>query len=800
MTYTQDQITSTDVIKVANIFSGGGYVWGGANPPTGSPLTLSHKGVVILNKQSTGTYCSGYTRAMCFLVATNRGLLKDKSIGQVNQLMADFNIGPLYSKLGVGGIVKLGIGKEYKTIDAQPGDFCQIWRTNGSGHSVIFIDFIKNGNNIVGIKYRSTQSSTGGISDKSEYFSGHGGIIDESHLYFARLNDALSSGETTTTTTISSSTTTTTTVLTDNQSTGRQERTGEDPNNNKNQRQSPPHINNIFKNSYNPESIKMNFPADKRSLEEVASSTGYLPFIWYNSYQISYTDIQYFILTHDGVIPVVKMIFQDSLNLMRDKGMPLDDSKVKIYINPRNKKLKPILLQFKISTFKINGNVYTIAGVLDIDGLYLKQYKSYKSMTSNKALQSISRELGLGFNTNIDDTNDSMTWLNTGQRTYNFINDIINTSYKSDESFLMGYIDYYYHFNYVDLEKELNRNVKEELGISSFGLEQAAEIKDQDKLASLFLTNDKTHENSNTYISKYKVINNSTTISLLEGYFTRVKYYDDITKDLLVFDVDSISSPGDKIILKGAPQSEDFYNKNVNLKYMGKMDIDNTHKNFNYSYIQNVRNISEIEKIQLNIELTTPNYNIYRFQKIQVLITNTPTPSQTGVNNRLSGEWLIINIEFEMNRGSIVQKVKLVKRDLELSPDELKAEKERPKVENKNSTSLVEKTENPTDLKNTDVLPTETTTTTTTILETTTTTTTSGVADNLTYKTTYFGDIIVGIVYNNGQELTRSTYSINYMQNINGVIYTGAEAVMKKMEIQGSTIGFYVDGKIYKSN
>lgn len=522
-------------------------------------------------------------------------------------------------------------------------------------------------------------------------------------------------------------TTTTTTLSTNlnnqNQSTGRQERTGEDPNSQNNQRQTPPYINTIFKNTYNPEPIKMSFQADRKSQEEVASNTGYLPFVWYNTYQISYSDIQYFLLTHDGVIPVVKMIFRDSANLMRDKGMPLDDSKIKVFINPRSNKLKPILLQFKISTFKINGNVYTVAGVLDIDGLYLKQYKSYKSMTSNLALQAISRDLGIGFNTNIDDTNDSMTWLNTGQRTYNFINDIISTSYKSDESFLMGYIDYYYHFNYVDLEKELTRNIKQELGISSFGLEQAAEIKDKDKLASLFLTNDKTHESSNTYISKYKVINNSTTISLLEGYLTRIRYYDDITKDLLVFDVDSITSPGDKIILKGAPQNEEFYSKNINLKYMGKMDIDNTHKNYNYSYVQNVRNISDLEKIQLNVELKNPNYNIYRFQKVQVMITNSPTPSQKGVNNRLSGEWFIINIEFELNRGSMVQKVQMVKRDLELSPDELKEEKEKPAVQ-KNNVSLVEKTTNPTDLKNTDVasgltssgfISSPTTTTTTTI-------------------------------------------------------------------------------------
>jgi len=677
-------------------------------------------------------------------------------------------------------------------------------------------------NNIAGIISEST-SNKSGLSNKPDIiisndassntvntFSQQSNGGGWSLLYLLNSNQTTTTSTTTSTTTVAPISTTGSTASTPSQpqsqpEVGRQERTGENPNSQNNQRQTSPYISNIFKNTYSPEPIKMNFPADSKSQQEAASNTGYLPFVWYNTYQISYTDIQYFLLTHDGVTPVVKMIFSDSANLMKDKGMPLDDTKIKVFINPRNSKLKPILLQFKISTFKINGSVYTIAGVLDIDGLYLKQYKSYKSMSSNKALQEISKELGLGFNTNIDDTNDSMTWLNTGQRTYNFISDIISTSYKSDEAFLMGYIDYYYHFNYVDLEKELTRNIKEELGISSFGLEQAAEIKDKDKLASLFLTNDKTHENSNTYISKYKVINNSTTVSLLEGYLTRIKYYDDMAKDLLVFDVDSITSPGDKIILKGSPQNEEFYSKNINLKYMGKMDVDNTHKNYNYSYIQNVRNISDIEKIQLNVELKTPNYNIYRFQKIQVMLTNTPTPSQKGVNNRLSGEWFIINIEFQMNRGSIVQKVQMVKRDLELSPDELKAEKEKPAVENKNTTSLVEKTTNPTDLKNTDVasgltssgfVPSPTTTTTTTINQTTTTTTIRSV--NLTYTASYVGDSIVGVIYNNGVELLTKSYSVNYQPTIDNKTYTGIDAVLKDLEFQGSNFGFLINGELFK--
>jgi hypothetical protein len=600
--------------------------------------------------------------------------------------------------------------------------------------------------------------------------------------------------------------TTTTTTLAP--VTGRQERTGESPNDaSKNQTAAPPGISNIFKNTFNPTPIELSFPADTSSKQEVASNTGFLPFVWYNTYQISYTDISYFQLSTDGLMPVVKIIFNDSANLMKDKGMPLDDSKIKIFINPRNKNLKPILLEFKITVFKVNGGTYTLAGILDVNKLYVKEFKSFKSTTSYQALQSIFREMGLGFNTNIDDTNDSMTWINTGERVYNFINSILETSYKSDESFLLGYIDYYYHFNYVDIEKELNRNLKEELGISSFGLEEAAQIKDKEKLASLFLTNDRTRENSNTYISNYRIINNSTNISILEGYLTKVKYYDDINKDLLVFDVDSITSQGDKIILKGAPQNEDFFRNNINLKYVGKLDIDNTHRNYNYSYIQNIRNITDLQKISLAIELSTPNFNLYRFQKVQVMITNTPTPSQKGVNNRLSGEWFIVDIKFEMSRGRFYQKIQLVKRDLELSPEELASESnsgtnqsQTPSAAKANNS--LENTTNPTDLKNTDVASTVSTptdalvTTTTTIsaftnqtevtgtasINTTTTTTTVEPGPNYTFSVTLVNGNYLAKVYNNGRLINQQNYS--------SVTYT-EESINKELKYKAQNFGFF---------
>lgn len=185
---------STDVLQVANSWNGGGYVWtksGGTglgiplmwvNPSTG-------KEEVLKDKQSNGTYCSGYALQVGYIVAKNRGLMNDKTKPQLIKFINEwYQSSP---KTCVTAIVNLNIGVELTLEEAKPGDFCQLWRTNGSGHNVIFLEHIKDEktNKIIGIRYRSSQPSTNGIGDNKEFYSdsGKGNVLKEK-TFFARLN------------------------------------------------------------------------------------------------------------------------------------------------------------------------------------------------------------------------------------------------------------------------------------------------------------------------------------------------------------------------------------------------------------------------------------------------------------------------------------------------------------------------------------------------------------------------------------------------------------------------------------
>ncbi len=179
-----------DVVEIAQGFpDGGGYEWKG----TGVPEDVSFNDKIILAK-GKATYCSGFTFAVAMKAASERGLLKTKATEQVQGFQKEWYGATKESAETQCAYAseKLGIGKPVASKDAKPGDFLQLWRTNKSGHSVVFLEWVTVAGRPIGVKYRSSQTSTNGIGDRVEYFTGvpgKKGSVDPKRLYFGRLND-----------------------------------------------------------------------------------------------------------------------------------------------------------------------------------------------------------------------------------------------------------------------------------------------------------------------------------------------------------------------------------------------------------------------------------------------------------------------------------------------------------------------------------------------------------------------------------------------------------------------------------
>jgi hypothetical protein len=181
---------AADIVEIARAFpDGGGYEWKGS----GVPQEIRFKGEQILAK-GEHTYCSGFTFAVVMQAATERGLLRDKSPDDIRTFQKQW-----YGATNESAetqcalaVQTLGIGEPVAPEHAQPGDFLQLWRTNKSGHSVVFLDWVKEKGRAVGVKYRSSQTSTDGIGDRVEYFAGvpgKNGRVDPKRMYFCRLHD-----------------------------------------------------------------------------------------------------------------------------------------------------------------------------------------------------------------------------------------------------------------------------------------------------------------------------------------------------------------------------------------------------------------------------------------------------------------------------------------------------------------------------------------------------------------------------------------------------------------------------------
>jgi len=108
---------------------------------------------------------------------------------------------------------------------------------------------------------------------------------------------------------------------------------------------------------------------------------------------------------------------------------------------------------------------------------------------------------------------------------------------------------------------------------------------------------------------------------------------------------------------------------------MGKQDRDNVHKNFLFAKKQNENNIEFVDKIKMSVIINNPNFSLYRFQNIELVLYELNSAYELEIdkktdsykiNERLSGEWLITGINYIYEYGNFVQELILVKRELTL--------------------------------------------------------------------------------------------------------------------------------------
>ncbi|GIX44603.1 MAG: hypothetical protein KatS3mg130_1011 [Candidatus Sumerlaea sp.] len=156
----------------------------------GCTTDILYRGQLVMKGEPKGrTYCCGLTLEVLYRVL--------ESEAQTPPLWEE--VGPTSMRslwfcraINAPGpdeaMTSLGIGRRIENPDeALPGDFVQIWRTNKSGHSVIFISWaFDEAGKRVGMHYWSTQEATG-IGFASEVFGDFPGAMSAKDTVISRL-------------------------------------------------------------------------------------------------------------------------------------------------------------------------------------------------------------------------------------------------------------------------------------------------------------------------------------------------------------------------------------------------------------------------------------------------------------------------------------------------------------------------------------------------------------------------------------------------------------------------------------
>lgn len=146
---------------------------------------IYYKDEIILKSHSSGkkySHCTGITFEVFFKAMQNRNRANGIDINDFNGMTKDELVdlmlnwfvaaGPKSESNLAVGLEKYGLGERITNLeDAATGDFIDLSRENNTGHAVVFIDWIREGDKIIGLKHWSSQQSTKGISHKEEYFN-----------------------------------------------------------------------------------------------------------------------------------------------------------------------------------------------------------------------------------------------------------------------------------------------------------------------------------------------------------------------------------------------------------------------------------------------------------------------------------------------------------------------------------------------------------------------------------------------------------------------------------------------------
>lgn len=321
-------------------------------------------------------------------------------------------------------------------------------------------------------------------------------------------------------------------------------------------------------------------------------------------------------------------------------ALPKDGDIISIFYRSTVQELKPIRCDFVVVECFLEGGLsWVIYGVLNIPNYFSDSSFSIND-TSINTIKEVSKKLKLGFATNETETTDKQNWVCASKPIDVYIEDILLHSWKNEKSFFDSYIDMYYVLNYVNVWEQLTNEIDKKVSVGLYKFRDFIESdknvilyqknqKDEDELLGFetpIVLNNWMHnaikENS---ISNIRIMNESSRISLENGYKKYVHFFDYMLNEKVEIPTQSITSKGstkDYLLFRGRLGDNTYKAQNrhtwAGISY--NLPDHNTHQFYKIAEEHNSQNIREIDKFTIEVTLDAVNFNIYRYMVVPVII------------------------------------------------------------------------------------------------------------------------------------------------------------------------------------
>lgn len=400
-------------------------------------------------------------------------------------------------------------------------------------------------------------------------------------------------------------------------------------------------------------------PKDSPANDRLYSSS-ISPIISINGINLDVPDVISFEMQMAAFVPTVKVTFKDTSGIFESDYLITNDSIISVFISPYvSQELLPIRCDFTVSSSEVTGKEYwgtndikirKLTGQLRIPAFF-KRTSRVSDDTSFNTLASAAKDYGLGFSSNVEDTDDRQIWVNSNSGCRMFIESIINHSYSDDNSFFTGFVDWFYDLNFVEVNRIFYNASRQSKGsgktMKVYAVQlPTAKATEEDtapyKDTEYALTNALSENVWNNYIETYSVImRNQTT----EGYRKYVQYYDYANDEFISEYVDPITAAGEgeipvsKSRLDTGDADENLREENISLTDYGFI-TENVHKNYYFAETQNQFNMNMCKGFGIKVTLQAYNPYITMYSGVRVNIydynTGIATMKKAGDNEDLS--------------------------------------------------------------------------------------------------------------------------------------------------------------------